>query len=67
MKITLDRAIDCERENLHSDIVAAKDYQRDMKEAIKKKNYKETEIEKFKRLYLEFDSIGDYENAERNI
>lgn len=67
MKITLDKAIDCERDNMHSDIVAAKDYQRDLKENLKKKNYRETEVEKYKRLYMEFDSIGDYENAEKNI
>ena len=51
MKITIEKAIDCERDSLHLDIVAGSDYQRDMRENLKKKCYRENAVEKYKRLY----------------
>ena len=44
-----------------------KDYQKEQRQWLKKKNFNENEQEKYFRLYKEFDNIGDKDNAETQL
>lgn len=59
MKLTLDEAIDVERENLHQDIVGQKEYLKEERNNYMKKCFKETPEQMNERLHKEFDIIRD--------
>ena len=65
IKVSIDLAIDMQKESLHHDIVHQNEFMKDVK--ARKKTFNETDQEREMRLYREFDIIGDKKSAERHL
>ena len=64
LNMAVEASINSKDHQMHNDLIVSHKVLQDSKKKKIEKNFKETDLDKFKRLSLEYDLLTDHEHAE---